>query len=231
MSYQYSYLLLGVVFGLVWAALYWWRKDTRREMLIISLLFTLPGPISDLLYTRDWWRPITLTNTVFSLESMLVAFMIGGIGSVLYEDFFKKKVKVRKTKRKEIPQKLLHIELIFLFGAIIFFGSFYIFHTNSLVSSIIASFSPIILIWIKRHDLIIDSLASGVLLLITAIVVYSTLEILTPGWVDKFWYFQNTPRIKILNLPLDDVIWYFLAGLLIGPLYEYWLEGRMINQR
>ena len=23
--------------------------------------------------------------------------------------------------------------------------------------------------------------------------------------------------------------WYFLAGMLIGPLYEYWQEGRLVN--
>jgi len=55
------------------------------------------------------------------------------------------------------------------------------------------------------------------------------LELLTPGWIHAFWIFKNVPDIVIFNLPIDDIIWYFLAGLFIGPLYEYWKEGKLIN--
>jgi hypothetical protein len=28
---------------------------------------------------------------------------------------------------------------------------------------------------------------------------------------------------------IDDIIWYFFAGLFIGPLYEYWQEGKLVD--
>ena len=92
MSYQFTYLYMGLIFSVVWFALFLWRKNTRKEMLSISLLFALPGALADLIYTQDWWVPQTLTGTIVSLEGTIVGFMIGGIATVLYEDIFKKKI-------------------------------------------------------------------------------------------------------------------------------------------
>jgi len=49
--------------------------------------------------------------------------------------------------------------------------------------------------------------------------------------VQAFWYFKNIPNIVIFSVPLDDFIWYFLAGAFIGPLYEFWQEARLIKQK
>ena len=62
-SYQYTYLLMGVIFAVLWAILFIWRKDTRKEMLLMSGIFGFAGPIADLLYTIDWWNPLTLSGT------------------------------------------------------------------------------------------------------------------------------------------------------------------------
>ena len=66
-------------------------------------------------------------------------------------------------------------------------------------------------------------------LVLVASFVYTIIEILTPGWINAFWQFKNVPNIILFNLPLDDLIWYFLAGIYIGPLYEYWQESKILN--
>ena len=85
MGYQYTYLLMALVFLAIWLALFIWRKNTRKEMMIMSLIFAFAGPLADILYTKDWWRPLTLTNTAIGPEAILVGFMIGGIASVIHK--------------------------------------------------------------------------------------------------------------------------------------------------
>jgi len=229
MQYQYTYLLMALVFLAIWLALFIWRKNTRKEMLTMSLIFAFIGPISEIIYTKDWWHPLTLTNTLIGLESFLVGFMIGGIASVIYEDIFKKKLKTRNVSKTKEAKRNLNFVFIFSTAVILFFGSFYLLNFNSLFATIIALLAPTIIIWIKRKDLILDSLATGILLVISASLVYSVLEFLTPGWIHAFWFFENVPDIVILNLPVDDILWYFLVGLFIGPLYEYWQECKLVD--
>jgi multisubunit Na+/H+ antiporter MnhB subunit len=99
-------------------------------------------------------------------------------------------------------------------------------------TTITAIFLLILLgIYIKRKDLIIDSLISGVLMLIIASITYILVNLITPDWVYQFWYFSNFPKMIILDLPIDDIIFYFLFGATIAPLYEYWLEGKIVNKK
>jgi hypothetical protein len=226
MAYTYTYLWMGIIFFIFWLFLFLWRKDVRKEMLIMSVIFGALGPIVDLLYTRDWWSPLTITNTAIGFESVIVGFMIGGIAAVIYEELFKKKIKLRK-KTKSNPMIIIQMILISL---ILFLGSFYL-GFNSLIASIVALSVPIIVIYVKRRDLIVDSLMTGLCLLITAFLVYSIVNLITPGWVQAFWHFTNVPNIMIISLPVDDVVWYVLAGMLIGPLYEFWQEARLVKKR
>ena len=146
-NYQYSYLLVGVGFLIIWLALFLWRKNTRKEMLIISLLFGFAGPIADLAYTKDWWHPLTITNSAVGIEAV-----IGGVASASYETIFNKKLK--KYKKRNEKKENLNLLWIILSLAILFIGGFYIIKLNSLVSTIIALLLPTLYIWYKRKDLI-----------------------------------------------------------------------------
>ena len=227
LDYNYTYLLMGFVFSVFWLALFIWRKDVRKEMLTMSTIGAILGPISDILYTKDYWAPQTITGTTIGIEAVFVGFMIGGIVSVLYEEIFKKRVVPRKKSRKEV---IFETELlIFMLGSgiIIFFTSFYFFGINSFYSTLFAFFFFIAVIFYKRKDLIRESIIAGLLFLIVASLVYTVLELLTPGWIEVFWLFENVPSIIIFNLPIDDVFWYFFAGMALGPFYEFWQEERL----
>ncbi len=59
MGYRYTYILMALIFFAVWLALYILRKDNRREMIVMSLIFGFIGPFADILYTKDWWQSLT----------------------------------------------------------------------------------------------------------------------------------------------------------------------------
>lgn len=227
MNYEYSYLILALTFLLLWILLFLIRKDLQREMLIISLAFAFAGPFAEVVYFKDWWSPLTLTNTFLSLEPFIIGFSIGGIASVIAEELLREKHKTIKKSYKAIKREDINILLLLSSLAVIFFGSFFLLKVNSLITTILSFGIPTLIIYMKRRDLILNSIISGILLNLIAINVYTFVEFITPGWVEAFWQFNNTPQIIIFNLPIDDVIWYFLCGAFVGPLYEYWREIKL----
>ena len=229
-SYQYTYLIGGLIVLTLWIILFLHRKDTRKEMLILSLIFGFMGFIFESIHVLDWWRPLTITNTTLGIEDFLFGFGIGGIAAVIYEHFFNKKVKIKKVKKLKEQKRNLNLIIVITTYPLLFLGIFFIGF-----NSFIAGIAPLILltsiIYIKRPDLIKNSLLSGLLVLIASTLGYFILNYITPGFFDEFWLFENIGKNVFLGIPLEEYIWYFLFGAFVGPLYEYWKEGKLINIR
>jgi len=227
-NYQYSYLVGGIILLVIWLILFYLRKDVRKEMLFISIIFGIFGPFLNYIYFIDWWHPTTLTNTILSIEDFLYCFTIAGIAAVIYEVVFKKKIRIRKINKIKKQKRNLKIKYLLLLSGLLLLISFYILKFNSLISTIIALFIPTLIIYIKRKDLIIDSIASGFLLLLVAFLGSMVLSIFFPEFV-KALYYEHSSKIIIFNVPYWDLFFYFFAGAFIGPLYEYWQEAKLIN--
>jgi hypothetical protein len=220
-KYKYTYLFMGLLYLIIWLFLFLRRKDLRKEMILLSLASAIFGPLTELIYFRDWWNPITITGSVLSIEPILFGFCIGGIAAVIYEEVFGKKL-YKDSKNLIDFKKGKKIFILELFGVFLLFGLFFIFHLNSLLSTIIAFGAVTIIILYHRRDLFIPSILSGILICIIASIVYSILNIITPNWIEHFLLFNNTPRIIVGGIPIDDLIWYFGVGMMLGPLYEYY---------
>lgn len=226
--YQYSYLIGAIVMLVIWIVLFLWRKDIRKEMLVMSILIGVLALPLNYLYIQDWWHPLTVTGTALGIEDLILGFAGGGIAAVVYEVIFKMRFKKRK-----IGKKLTKLELILPLASalILFFGIFYLFKISSFYSAVIASIIPIGFIYYKRKDLILDSLASGFLIMFFALPAYWIPELISPGWIASAWYLDKISGILVWGVPLEDVIWWFLVGLFIGPLYEYWQERRLVDKK
>ena len=226
MTYQYSYLIGDLVLLVFWSILFYLRKDVRKEMLAISLIFGIIGIFTGFIYFLDWWHPQTITNTTISLEDFLFGFVIAGIASVIYITIFRKRLKFKKLNQKLKSNKILLLVILF---AIIFFVSLYILKLNTFYSAIISFLILIFFIWFKRKDLILNSLISGILLVIISVPAYLIPEFITPGWIQASWYFENLSGITFFKVPIEDFIWIFLTGAFIGPLYEFYKEAKVVS--
>lgn len=224
MTYQYSYLIGDLTILVIWIILFFYRKDIRKEMLSVSVIFGFIGFIAGPVFAIDWWHPLTITNTIINFENFLFGFVVAGIAAVIYEEIFKKKVKLRKINKEK---KAIRIIFLMILGAALFFGVFFILNLHSFWASLVATLGVTSIIWIRRKDLIIDSLFSGFLLTLISFLFFIVPELFKSGWVLNHWYFENLTGIIILKAPLEDLIWFFTVGLLIGPLYEFWQEGRL----
>jgi len=227
--YQYSYLLMGIIFFIFWLVFWFWKKNNRREMFIISVITGICGPLADILYTKDWWSPATLTGNPIGIESVLVGFMIGGIAAVAYEDIFRKRIKISFLKRFKEKKNLTKLIFVFIMMAAVFFFTYFIMGLNSLLATLIPIFILLSIIYLKKPDLIFNSIISGLILVVIAALVYSTLSFISPGWLENFWHFTNTPMMFIIGLPIDDFIWYLFVGAFIGPIYEFLQEAKLVD--
>lgn len=226
-DYRYTYLILTLLLFCIWLTLFITRKDSRKEMLAISLIFGIAGPIAEVFYIKDWWQPSTITNTIVGIEAVLTGFFIGGIASVIYTHLFRKKTQTKKPKNREKEDFRLG-----LFGGILvltFLISTQIFKLNSLYGTILAFFIPTLIIWIQRKDLISDSIISGISTMLILIIVYSILNLISPGWIEQFFLLNEVGARLVAGIPLKEFLWYFFAGAFIGPFYEHWKEKKLVK--
>jgi len=226
-SLEFAYLILGLFFLFIWLLLFVLHPYSRKEMILVSIIFGIVGIIIEPFYLVDWWRPLTITNTPVGFEDFLYAFTVGGIASAVYEFVLQKRVRRPLSWRALLSLiTLMDFLLIVAIPAFLFIG-FLLLGFNSLEASVVALAVPLLVMYVKRPGLIVNSVVSGILILLVAFVVYSAVDFLIPGWVNDFWYFFNTPPIIIFNFPIDDVIWYLMFGAYVGILYEFMFHRRL----
>lgn len=226
MNYTFSYMIANAALVVVWLGLYMWRRDVRGEMQVMSMLFGVGGLFVEPIYLHDWWRPLTVTGTPVGVEDFIFGAVIGGISAVAYEVIFRMKIRPRHPANKErYHEEYLLFAPVFLCSTI-FLGLFFAGCT-SFWASVPALLIPAVWILFHRPDLITNALVSGALMVFFGFWWFWAAEWLTPGWVAHYWLHQHLSGVIILTAPIEDLTWGFLAGLFIGPLYEFWHETKL----
>lgn len=224
---KFAYMILSLLLSIIWIAMFVYRRDTRKEMLILSIAFGIGGLLAESVYLKDWWQPITITHTPIGIEDFLFGFTIGGIASVIYEIIFKKRT--IKKSFEPLNKKYITNSGVILLLPILFFGGSIYLGLNTFYSSLLGYGIPLLIMYIKRKDLILNSIISGILLLSIIFIIYTLVEILSPGWVMHFWTFKNVPPVVFWNVPIDDLIWYIFTGAFIGIMYEFIQESPILK--
>jgi hypothetical protein len=206
--YPYAYLVWCLMFVVVWLTLYYIRKDTRREMVLMSFFSTPLGPISEYFHVMDYWRPETITGTLIGPEDVIIAFLIGGISAVLYEFLYQE-----KRERSERPGIFILILVSYAVGAgILAFGMWLglgsVVTTFTLLSLFIAV--PLAL----RPRLIQNSFLSGIAFMTFLFLFYKVFIWMYPGIVDAWWF--GASGVRVLGVPVEELTWGFLWGMVAG---------------
>jgi hypothetical protein len=201
-----------------WVILFVQKKRPRKEMLTFSsIIGGLSLVTAYLFWTKDWWRPETITGTVVGVEDLILGFATGGIVTVAYERFFKK----RYVKYKDdsyypglIPQIIGTSVLLALL--------FWLTPLSSFYSVMIALLVIATRVFYKRKDLIVNGITSGVFMAVITLPFYYTTMIISPGWIERTYLFSTLSGITITGIPLEEIVFWFTFGLVFGPSYEFW---------
>ncbi len=226
--FKNSYLVANLIFIVAWLSIFFWRKDTRKELVRVSLIWGVLSFALQPLFLVDWWHPETITGTKLGIEDFMFCFFGVGGFSVLYEILFKKKsIKLLERKRKRKNQILGFLTILLFFG--LNYSAFFIFNFHSFYSSLIAFGVIISFIWVIRRDLILPSLIIGLLAVPLGLLWFLWVEWTSPGWVESAWFLDRLSGIIILKAPVEDLIWAFLVGAYTSVIYKFWNSNKFIK--
>lgn len=219
MTHPYAYLVGDIIFGAIWLILFLLRKDLRKEMISLSLIGAVFFPFA-LIYLPDYWYPDHIIHSdalPLGIEDFLFAFLIAGIGAVLYEAAFGKSHLLCECRRKN-PKGLTAITAA---AVIVLLGFTFWFGLNSIYSSYV-SFAIIFgYIVYFRKDLFWQALMSGFSVGLVMFLFYQIWIRLYPGIIQHWWKLENISGILIFGTPLEEIIWGFSWGLVGGTIYEF----------
>src|SRR3989338_9197542 len=139
---QYIWLIWSLILIAIWAVVYFSlkNKESKREMLIVSLWTSLLG-FTEPLFVPEYWAPPSLFNlalrTGFDIESIIFSFGIGGIAVVFYEWIFRTKHQAMSHIEQHASRHRYHLWVLLL-APIIFVTLSLATSLNPIYTSIIA---------------------------------------------------------------------------------------------
>lgn len=212
----------------IWLALYHFRKDTRDEMRFMGILCLIGSVLgAAFIWTYDWWLPINITGTRVGIEDAILGFFVGSITAGLYEGIFRKKL-VNDSKPKWDRHLFWYtIFLATLIGGVLFFGV----GIHSFFAVTLSMFIPTLVIYFLRPDLVKPSLITGALITIVSYpFFYWTVFLIDPSAIN-WWFHDQLTGILWLGVPMEDIVWFYFAGMFISPLYELWKGKKFVKMK
>ncbi|HXH71656.1 MAG TPA: lycopene cyclase domain-containing protein [Mariprofundaceae bacterium] len=222
--YQYNYLIGTLAVGVFWTHFFFIRRDLRSPMLLLSLLFGIGGMLSEFVYIRDWWSPVTLTGTKVGIEDFLFGFFFSGSVAMAYDVIMRRKNVCRHHFKAHIRFRYLALLI-----SLLFFGGTMLANLSSFAATVLAFGICTLLILVTQRDLIVDAMLSSLFACLLAMVFFGVPELYAADWVTSTWSFDKLSGDMVFYIPLEDFIWFMMAGAFIGPLFKYWKYYQVIE--
>jgi hypothetical protein len=228
---EYVWFIWSLIILCIWAVIYWFRKDNRKEMLKMSLI-TMPFGLTEPLFVPEYWNPPSLFSlaqrTGFDVESLIFSFAIGGIGTVLYLLIFNRKyIEISKVERHQHRHKwhifILNIPIVIFFILAIFTG------LNHIYCAVIALFIGALATNYCRPDLKSKIWIGGILFTLLYVAYFDSILIFYPNYVTEYWNLKSLSHILILGIPLEELLFSFTFGMYWSSLYEHVYWRKLIN--
>jgi hypothetical protein len=220
---KYAWLIWSLIALCSWAIIYWRRPEFRLEMLRVSIWTSLLG-LTEPLFVPEYWSPPSLFNlaekTGFDIESLIFSFSIGGIGAVIYKLFVPvRSVPMAEEERVNAKHKLHRLILFIPVGIFIVLSAFT--NLNHIYCGVIALFFGGIATLYCRPDLKIAIWFGGLAFLAIYIVYFGSLLLVYPEYVNMYWNLPELTGIKIIGIPLEELLFSFTFGMYWSGLYEH----------
>ncbi len=188
----------------------------------MSLISVPGGPLSEILYLRDYWHPISAfpikigpVHTV--VEDLLFAFAFSGIVATLYQLFARKELKSNPALGGGMRLACASVAVASLL--LVWFG------INSIYATSIGFLVGTIWMVSRRPDLLKPAIASGILVglgYFGCLGVFYGLVANIEELSKLYWKLDGTSLdIRFVGIPITELIWAFSFGTLFGPLYAF----------
>lgn len=224
LDFQLVYLVGSLIILLLFLIVLLLRKDLRKISLITGLLLIPSGPISEILFFRDYWFFPTLFEIKFlgiriTIEDLIFAFSAPVIGAFSYI------IISNKTFNKPLKNYFSYITRFLLLSIILismFFGLTLLGKINSMLSIVVTSILMSMVLLIIRKDLLKTYLYTGVTAFIGAFIFYYLYVLLIgEGYLYQVWLLDhNMFGFKLMGsvIPITELIF---AATVIPCIYLF----------
>ncbi len=194
-------------------------------MLSAGLVVGLIGILSESVFFQDYWVPPLLFRfgKFGGIEDLLFGLVAGGVGVVIYDVVFHKRLRRSCHPQSWIIPIVLISQIVSI--AVLFNGMGY----NSIYASAIGFLVPVAIIILFRKDLITEVLISAVLAGFVLISIEFLMLVFAPTYLDKYFLLHKQTLLIFGAVPLTELIWGVAFGALAGPLYDFKQGTRPIN--
>lgn len=222
MRYHYVWLVWSVIFLLPWVWLYLANPSHRKVMLRVSLATSLLG-LTEPIYVPIYWNPPSLfelaQRTGFDIESLIFAFAIGGIGSVLYNTLNRQEFTPVSASERQSSRHRFH--LFALLMPYFLFVPLYFLPWNPIYPSLISVLIAVIASVSCRPDLMRKTLIGGLLFLGLYTAFMLGLLLFSPGYIEQVWNLAALSGVLIAGIPLEELLFGLVFGMYWTGVYEH----------
>src|SRR3989338_8042122 len=204
---QYVWLIWSLILLLIWAIIYFSlrSKESKKEMLVVSLWTSLLG-LTEPLFVPEYWSPPSLFDlalrTGFDIESLLFAFGVGGLVVVLYERIFRIKHETIPLSSRHSARHHYHFWAI-TSTPVIFIVLLFATSLNPIYTSAIALVLGGFATWYCRPDLKKKMITSAFIFLGLYFFYFLTLIAIYPGYVENVWNLKAISGVLVAGVPLE----------------------------
>lgn len=232
---QYAWLIGSLILLIIWLVFFVLSgKETRVEMVYVSLITSLLG-LTEPLFVPEYWNPPSLFDlaqkTGFDLESVIFAFSIGGLASILYETIYAHS-KHKRFSHREMQHRRHRFHKYILISAPAFFLFFYfITNWNVIYVTIVSLFLGGLFTLYCRPDLKNKSVGGAFLFLVLYFTFFALFNLIYPDWIAQVWNVKELTGIMVLRIPLEELLFALSLGFLWSGLYEHLKWLKLSNER
>ena len=173
--------------------------------------------------TGGYWNPPSLFDlaqkTGFDIESLILSFALGGIGAGLYNAVNRAGFLSISKKTIKLPAHRLHRVVLFLPFVVFIAAQF--FPWNPIYAGILAMFSGALGTIICRPDLLRKTFLGGLIFLLLYSIFLIGLEVLSPGYVARYWNWNAISGIRISKFPIEEFLFAISFGMYWSSVYEH----------
>lgn len=213
---QYIYLI-GTLISIIPITIVYYLRQNLRPGIITAGLVCLPFTLATeyFFWAVDWWTPLTITGTRIGIEDIILTLTNCGYAFAIYPFFFK------NQKNIKLSINIQTVIIIFSLNFLAFMALFWIFQVTSVIISIVLSFITSVFLIYKKPALLKPTLFTGLIMLITFLPMYWILIFISPEFIAKTWIFENLTGILFLGIPIEDILFYFQAGVFTSAVLFY----------
>ena len=226
----HEWIAFSLILLAIWLAIFLAMPAARKRILWASLL-TAPFGLTEPLFVPEYWIPPSLFDlartTGFDIESIIFSFAFGGIGVALYNLAFQQRDKSVSKEEMHSSRHRFH-KIAIASPAIIFLALYFSTNLNPIYTSSIAMFAGGIATLLCRPDLKKNVLAGGILFAGFYFVFFEIINLIFPYFVNV-WNFSAISGIKILGVPLEEVMFGFTFGMMWSSVYEHIAWRKLIK--